>query len=68
MAVLGGQFTFLGPALGALIYEQARDVLLVNFTDSQLVFGLVLLVIMLAAPDGVAGLLGRGARLLAGRR
>jgi branched-chain amino acid transport system permease protein len=67
MAVIGGQFTFLGPALGALIYEQARDVLLVNFTDSQLVFGLVLLVIMLAAPDGVAGLLGRGGRLLAGR-
>jgi branched-chain amino acid transport system permease protein len=67
MAVLGGQFTFLGPALGALIYEQARDVLLVNFTDSQLVFGLVLLVIMLAAPDGVAGLLSRGGRLLASR-
>ena len=67
MAVLGGQFTFLGPALGALIYEQARDVLLVNFTDSQLVFGLVLLVIMLAAPDGVAGLLRRGGRLLASR-
>jgi branched-chain amino acid transport system permease protein len=67
MAVLGGQYTFLGPALGALIYEQARDVLLVNFTDSQLVFGLVLLVIMLAAPDGVAGLLGRGGRGLASR-
>ena len=67
MAVLGGQYTFLGPALGALIYEQARDVLLVNFTDSQLVFGLVLLVIMLAAPDGVSGLLGRGGRVLAGR-
>jgi branched-chain amino acid transport system permease protein len=67
MAVLGGQFTFLGPALGALIYEQARDVLLVNFTDSQLVFGLVLLVIMLAAPDGVAGVLGRAGRALAGQ-
>jgi branched-chain amino acid transport system permease protein len=68
MAVIGGQFTFLGPALGALVYEQARDVLLVNFTDSQLVFGLVLLVIMLAAPDGLAGLLGRAGRGLAGRR
>jgi branched-chain amino acid transport system permease protein len=67
MAVLGGQFAFLGPALGALIYEQARDVLLVNFTDSQLVFGMVLLAIMLAAPDGVTGLLGRGGRFLAGR-
>jgi branched-chain amino acid transport system permease protein len=68
MAVLGGQYTFLGPALGALIYEQAHDVLLASFSDSQLVFGAVLLVIMLAAPDGVAGLLGRGRRLLARRR
>jgi branched-chain amino acid transport system permease protein len=67
MAVLGGQFTFLGPALGALIYEQARDVLLASFTDSQLVFGLVLLLVVLAAPDGVAGLIGRGGRILAGR-
>ncbi len=67
MAVLGGQFTFLGPALGALIYEQARDVLLASFTDSQLVFGLVLLMVVLAAPDGAAGLLGRGGRVLAGR-
>ncbi len=67
MAVLGGQFTFLGPALGALIYEQARDVLLVSFTDSQLVFGLVLLIIMLVTPDGVAGLLGRAGRVLARR-
>ncbi len=67
MAVLGGQYTFLGPALGALIYEQARDVLLARFSDSQLVFGAVLLVIILAAPDGVAGLLGRGRRLLARR-
>ena len=68
MAVIGGQFTFLGPALGALVYEQARDVLLVNFTDSQLVFGGVLLVIMLAAPDGLVGLLGRGGRELVVRR
>lgn len=67
MAVLGGQFAFLGPALGALIYEQARDVLLASFTDSQLVFGLVLLVVILAAPDGVTGLLGQAGRLLAGR-
>lgn len=67
MAVLGGQFTFLGPALGALIYEQARDVLLASFTDSQLVFGLVLLLVILTAPDGVAGLLRRGGRVLARR-
>ncbi len=67
MAVIGGQFTFLGPALGALIYEQSRDVVLAHFSDAQLVFGLVLLVIMLVAPDGVLGLITRGGRTLVRR-
>jgi branched-chain amino acid transport system permease protein len=60
MAVIGGQFLFLGPALGALIFEQGRDVVLASFSDWQLVFGLLLLVIVLFAPDGVLGLLARG--------
>lgn len=60
MAVIGGQFLFLGPALGALIFEQGRDVVLARFSDWQLVFGLLLLVIVLFAPDGVLGLLMRG--------
>jgi len=67
MAVIGGQFSFLGPALGALIYEQSRDVVLAQFSDSQLVFGLLLLLIVLAAPDGVLGRLTRGFALLARR-
>jgi branched-chain amino acid transport system permease protein len=67
MAVLGGQFVFLGPALGALIYEQGRDVVLASFSDWQLVFGLLLLIVVLFSPDGVAGLLVRG-RDIAGRR
>jgi branched-chain amino acid transport system permease protein len=71
MAVIGGQFTFLGPALGALIYEQGRDVVLAQFSDWQLVFGLLLLLIVLVAPDGVLGVLTRvcawlGHRLRAG--
>lgn len=60
MAVIGGQFLFLGPALGALIFEQGRDVVLASFADWQLVFGLLLLAIVLFAPDGVLGLLMRG--------
>jgi branched-chain amino acid transport system permease protein len=60
MAVIGGIYTFLGPALGALIYEQGRDVVLASFSDWQLVFGAMLLVIVLFAPAGVLGLLVRG--------
>jgi branched-chain amino acid transport system permease protein len=60
MAVIGGQFVFLGPALGALVYEQGRDVVLAHFADWQLVFGLLLLAIALFAPDGLLGLLARG--------
>jgi branched-chain amino acid transport system permease protein len=67
MAVLGGQFVFLGPALGALIYEQGRDVVLASFSDWQLVFGLLLLIVVLFSPDGVSGLLVRG-RDIARRR
>ena len=59
MAIIGGQYLFLGPVLGALIYEQGRDTVLVHMSDWQLVFGLLLLVIVLFAPDGVLGLLAR---------
>jgi branched-chain amino acid transport system permease protein len=64
MAVIGGQYLFLGPALGAFIYEEGRDVVLGSFSDWQLVFGLMLLAIVVFAPDGVLGLLIRGGRVL----
>jgi branched-chain amino acid transport system permease protein len=60
MAVIGGLYSFLGPVLGAFIYEIGRDVVLGSVSDWQLVFGVVLLVIVLFAPDGVLGLLQRG--------
>ncbi len=60
MAIIGGQYLFLGPALGALIYEQSRDVLLAHFSDWRLVFGALLLVIVLFSPEGVLGLMTRG--------
>jgi branched-chain amino acid transport system permease protein len=68
MAVIGGQFLFLGPAVGALIYEQGRDVVLASVSDWQLVFGLMLLAIALFAPDGILGVLLRGRDSVLARR
>ena len=63
MAVIGGQYQFLGPVLGAFIYEEGRDVVL-SSGDYQLVFGLILLAIVLFAPDGVLGVVTRAGRWL----
>lgn len=60
MAVIGGMFSFLGPALGALIYTTSYTVINNHTSDWQLVFGAVLLVIALFLPDGVLGLFRRG--------
>lgn len=59
MAVIGGMFTFLGPALGALIYTTAYTVINNHTNQWQLIFGAVLLLIALLLPDGVVGLLRR---------
>lgn len=67
MAVIGGLYQFLGPVVGAFIYEEGRDVVLSHTNDYQLVFGLLLLVVVLFAPDGVLGVLSRGARWLTRR-
>ncbi|TWP38045.1 branched-chain amino acid ABC transporter permease [Leekyejoonella antrihumi] len=59
MAVIGGMGTFLGPALGALIYQFGHDQLVLYFSDWQLVLGAVLLVIVMFWPDGLMGALAR---------
>lgn len=67
IAMLGGQGTVMGPALGAYIYEQLRGWLLTSdtFANFQLVVaGALLLVIVLFAPGGLMGwLYGRWPRL-----
>jgi branched-chain amino acid transport system permease protein len=58
IAMLGGQGTVMGPALGAFIYEQLRGWLLTSgtFANFQLVIaGALLLVIVLFAPGGLMG-------------
>jgi len=67
IAMLGGQGTVMGPALGAYVYEQLRGWLLTSdtFANFQLVIaGALLLVIVLFAPGGLMGwLYGRWPRL-----
>jgi branched-chain amino acid transport system permease protein len=62
VAMLGGQGTIAGPALGAFLYEELRGWLLTSptFSHFQLVVaGALLLVIVLFAPGGLMGLLYR---------
>jgi branched-chain amino acid transport system permease protein len=64
MVVIGGMFTFLGPALGAVIYTVGQQYLVAHTSHWQLVLGAVLVLIALLRPDGLAGLLGLAARKL----
>lgn len=55
MAVIGGMGTFLGPAIGAFIYQFGHDELVRYVSDWQLVLGAVLLLIVMFWPDGILG-------------
>ncbi len=57
MVVIGGMFSFLGPALGAGVYTLGNQYLVNHTHDWQLILGAVLLIIVLLRPDGLAGLL-----------
>ncbi|HTP60906.1 MAG TPA: branched-chain amino acid ABC transporter permease [Burkholderiales bacterium] len=62
IAMLGGQGTVAGPAIGAFLYEQLRGWLLTSptFANFQLVVaGALLLAIVLFAPGGLMGSLYR---------
>lgn len=62
VAMLGGQGTVIGPAIGAFLYEQLRGWLLVSptFSHFQLVIaGGLLLAIVMFAPGGLMGLVYR---------
>jgi branched-chain amino acid transport system permease protein len=62
IAMLGGQGTVAGPAIGAFLYEQLRGWLLTSptFSNFQLVIaGVLLLAIVLFAPGGLMGWLYR---------
>ena len=59
MVLLGGMYSFFGPALGAAVLY-LLDVLANQFTEYwPAVLGSILLFVVLVAPDGLAGLMSR---------
>jgi len=68
MVVIGGMFTFLGPALGAIVYTLGQQYLQIHTTDWELILGAALLLIVLLRPDGLAGLISAVTSRATGRR
>jgi ABC-type branched-subunit amino acid transport system ATPase component/ABC-type branched-subunit amino acid transport system permease subunit len=62
MSVIGGQRSFLGPALGALFFILFRELLTAVTAGWQLWFGLLFMGFVLFSPGGLMGL---GERILA---
>lgn len=55
MVAIGGSGSYWGPILGALIYTAVPQVLL-DYEDAELMlFGLAMLIVLIASPSGLAG-------------
>ncbi len=59
MVVVGGTKKLWGPALGAAVYFFAKDVLGEHSQHWMAIFGIALIVVIVFAPEGLSGLLGR---------
>jgi branched-chain amino acid transport system permease protein len=59
MAILGGLGTLVGPVIGAVAFVFLRDEFTTRFQAWQLAFGLVFVIVVLAFPAGLAGLVTR---------
>ncbi len=57
MALIGGIHHFLGPVVGAIIFIFAHNYLVQNSNAWKLILGIILVLIVLFAPDGLLGLL-----------
>lgn len=55
MTIIGGIYSFIGPAVGAVIYILLNSYLVVWTENWSLVLGLVLLTLVLLLPGGVVG-------------
>ena len=56
MVALGGSGTYWGPVIGALVYTAVPQLLL-DYEDAELMlFGLGMLIVLIAVPSGLAGL------------
>jgi branched-chain amino acid transport system permease protein len=59
MVVVGGYKALWGPALGAVVYFLAKDILGDYATHWMAIFGIALIAVIVFSPTGIAGLLGR---------
>jgi branched-chain amino acid transport system permease protein len=67
MCLVGGMYSFWGPALGAALYTWLTTAGLTGSANANLYLGIVLLVVVLAFPGGIAGV-GTLIRTAAGPR
>jgi branched-chain amino acid transport system permease protein len=59
MVIFGGMGTLLGPIIGSTVFVFVRDEFTTRFQAWQFVFGLVFVVVVLAFPSGLVGVLNR---------
>ncbi len=65
MPVIGGIGTVWGPVLGGVVFGIVEEELVVNFPNVHLLlYGILLTLIILLEPDGLAGLLQKAFRLI----
>lgn len=69
MVVVGGRYNLWGAVVGAIVITFLREYLRSYEEYSELVYGLLLILVFMAAPDGIVGIAGRIRRWLGrGRR
>jgi branched-chain amino acid transport system permease protein len=59
MTLLGGFANFLGPLVGAFVFIYLQDYVMSVVSFWRLVFGAILAVLVIAAPEGLMGLFAR---------
>lgn len=59
MVVVGGYKALWGPALGAIVYFLAKDILGDHATHWMAIFGIALIAVIVFAPTGIAGALAK---------
>ncbi|HKX18841.1 MAG TPA: branched-chain amino acid ABC transporter permease [bacterium] len=64
MAVLGGFRTFSGPIVGAIVFNYLKAYAVGRTEYWQLLLGVVLVILVMAMPEGIIGTLGRFGRRL----
>lgn len=62
MAVLGGFRTFSGPIVGAVVFNYLKAYAVGRTEYWQLLLGVVLVILVMAMPEGIVGTLGRLSR------